>query len=104
MGNKCRVKGCFTNYQNHDNGAVFKLPEEPAVKQMWIEFLNRNDIEELKSVFICEKHFEEIYLNRNQTRTRLNKSMLPVPTLQSGDESRSASNSSKRKLRKLPTE
>ena len=105
MGNKCKVKGCKTNYQKHNCGAVFKLPGNPEIKQRWIKFLNRKDINDLRSVFICEKHFEEKYLKRNQTRTRLDMSMLPVPTLQSRDDGcGSVSTPLNFKLRKPPTE
>lgn len=104
MGNKCRVKGCTTNYQNYDSGAVFKLPKEPEIRQRWIKFLNRNDVDKLKGVFVCEKHFEDKFLNKNQTRTCLNKSMLPVPTLQSKEDNCGSAICTNLKLRKPPTE
>ncbi len=43
------------------------------------QFLDRECVGKLKTVFICEKHFEEKYLNRNELWTRLNMSGL-VPS------------------------
>lgn len=104
MGNKCKVKQCRTNYHNHESGSVFRLPKDPEVRERWIKFLNREDVKQLKTVFICEKHFEEKYLNRNKSRTRLNMSMLPVPTLlPKNDNSGSVSICTNLKLRKPPT-
>ena len=43
-----------------------------------MKLLDREDVKRLKTVFICEKHFEEKYLNRNESQPRLNMSLLPV--------------------------
>ncbi len=36
------------------------------VRGRWVKFLDREDVEQLKNVFICEKNFAEKYLNRNE--------------------------------------
>jgi len=105
MVNKCRVLGCTTNYQGHESAAVFKLPKNEEVKQRWIKFLNRKDVHELKNVFVCEKHFEEKYLKRNDDRVRLINSLFPVPTLCTGTNEQSYSVlPSNLALRKPPAE
>ena len=106
MVNKCRVQGCKSNYQGHASAAVFKIPEDTELKQRWIKFLDRKDIHELKNVFVCEKHFAEKYLRRNNNRVRLINSLLPVPTLRTGTSETTASSfsSTSLALRKPPTE
>jgi len=86
MPNKCSAPFCFTNYQGHEKGTVFKLPKEEEARKKWIKFINRNDSTSLKRIFICEKHFEGRFLVRNDCRTRLKTSMNPVPTLFSKDQ------------------
>lgn len=82
MVNKCSCRGCFTNFYGNDQLSLFKLPNDGEIRDQWIEFINRKeDISSMKYVFVCEKHFEEKYLNRNQKRTRLITSLKPVPTL-----------------------
>lgn len=83
MVNKCTCQGCFTNYYGHDSHSVFWLPKEENLRNVWIKFINRKDIDvaSMKYIFVCEKHFEEKYLNRNKSRTRLINRMNPVPTL-----------------------
>ena len=39
------------------------------------------DVHELKNIFLCEKHFEEEFLRRNNNRASLDKNLLPVLTL-----------------------
>ena len=38
MGNNCKVKNCHTNYQNHENGTVCRLPKDPEVRERWMKF------------------------------------------------------------------
>ena len=68
MVNKCSVIGCLTNYKGHITGAVFGLPED--LRLQWITFLHR-DVRKLINIFICEKHFDDRFLNKNGKRTRL---------------------------------
>jgi len=81
MPNKCSAPYCFTNYQGHDKGTVFGLPTNEKLRASWIKFINRKDFASLKSVFLCEKHFEKRFLNCNESRTRLKYVMNPVPTI-----------------------
>ena len=83
MVNKCSVVGCFTNYDGHDKGTVFGLPKDVDIKHCWIKFLNRENFSEcLSYIFICEKHFDDKYLNKiNGKRTRLINKLKPVPSI-----------------------
>ena len=80
MVNKCNVNGFRTNWHGHPTGAVFKLPNN-NLKDHWIRFLNRSGVDGLKTVFICEKHFEKRFLKTNENRFRLNSSLNPIPTI-----------------------
>ena len=105
MVNKCNVNGCRTNWQRHDAGAVFALPKS-ELKSEWIKFLNRKDADMLKTIFICEKHFEEKFLKRNENRVRLIITINPVPTILSESQKSNIPLSLQRtiiKPRKRPT-
>ena len=81
MGFKCSVIGCFTNYKGYDKGTVFLLPSGDKDQRLkWLKFLNRNDAENLKNVYICQKHFDENVLIKTPTRVKLNNEVKPVPT------------------------
>ena len=83
MFNKCSVFGCFTNFQGHDAGTVFGLPNNEDLKSRWLKFINRSDLDPTSSfIFVCEKHFENKYFNKNNPqRIRLIKKLNPVPTI-----------------------
>lgn len=80
MVNKCSVIGCFTNYAGYDRGTVFKLPEDIQQRKQWIKFLNRQDHEVLKHVFICYKHFADNLIENTPKRVKLLHKLRPVPT------------------------
>ena len=83
MVNKCSVFGCFTNHSGHEAGTVFGLKslKDQDQKAKWIKFINRRDINVDGCVFVCEKHFEERFMRRNEKQPRLIKELLPVPTI-----------------------
>ena len=84
MVNKCSVFGCSTNFDGHESGTVFGLHtvNDPERKLQWFKFCNRNDLKiESKSIFLCEKHFDEKFIKRNNQRPRLNNHLNPVPTI-----------------------
>ena len=60
------ARGCFTNWTGHQQGPVFGLPKEENLRNQCIKFMNRKDFDakSLKYAFVCEKHFEENYLNK----------------------------------------
>ena len=59
MPNSCSAPGCKSNYyETDDRVPVFKLPTNPPeLKQAWIRALRRDDIEKMKVVRVCIKHF-----------------------------------------------
>ena len=81
MVNKCSVVGCFVNYSGYEKGTVFPLPEEEHQRQQWIKFLHRSNIDSLKHVYICYKHFSEDVLSRTPKRIKLLHHLKPVPTV-----------------------
>ena len=84
MVNKCSVFGCFTNFEGHESGTVFVLHtlKDPEQKMIWFRFCNRSDLNiNGGCLFICEKHFEEKFIKRNDMRPRLIKHLIPVPTI-----------------------
>ena len=49
MVNKCRVLGCYINFQGYEIGAVFILPTDEDLKRKWIAFLDRENVHSLKT-------------------------------------------------------
>ena len=79
MFNRCNV--VESKYKK--DAAVFKVPQKnPDSKEKWLKFLNRKDPPQENYIFICEPHFEEKYLKKeNDHRTRLRMSLNPIPTM-----------------------
>ena len=50
----------------------------------WIAFWDREDVHSLKNVFICERHFEDKFLKKNEKRFRLAMEKNKVPTILPG--------------------
>ena len=58
MPSSCSVSGCTSNYHPDDRVPVFRMPDiPPALKQAWIRALRRENIDSLKVVNVCVKHF-----------------------------------------------
>ena len=54
MPNNCSAPGCRSNYDPTDRIPVFKMPEKPdKLKHAWFRALHRDDIDELKVVYVC---------------------------------------------------
>ena len=109
MVNKCSVFGCFTNHAGHDSGTVFGLKSlnDAEQRNKWIKFINRQDLNSDGSVFVCEKHFEEKFMKRNEKQPRLLKNLLPVPTIHPAgvyDERPSCMPTTPKAARKPPTQ
>ena len=81
MVNKCSVPGCTTNHAGKEKGPVFELPEDEEQRKIWLRFINEKDVENLKHIFVCWKHFSDDVMNKNEKRCRLIKSLKPVPTI-----------------------
>ena len=73
------LKMLYQPQSTYLSGAVFKLHEvfhEP-LRSSWIKFLNVG-ITSMKSVFVCFKHFDDIHLNKEDKRIRLNMHLNPI--------------------------
>ena len=58
MPNCCSAPGCMSNYDPNDAIPVFKMPQKPdELRHAWLRALHRDDIDELKIVYVCSKHF-----------------------------------------------
>ena len=88
MPYKCCVVDCKSNYDTVDvKTTTFGFPDEvkqPDLRSRWVRFVNRKDDWSPKNAKICEKHFEPIYIKQGigpKGRSRLIKSLKPVPTI-----------------------
>ena len=60
MPNTCSARGCKSNYNPEDRIPVFRMPQQlDELRQSWIRALHREDLDNLKTVFVCVKHFRE---------------------------------------------
>ena len=56
----CSAPGCRGNYTPEDRVPVFKLPDgPPELRHAWIRALHRDDIADLKTVYVCAKYFQK---------------------------------------------
>ena len=60
MPNTCSAPGCKSNYKPEDRIPVFKMPQKPdELRHAWVRALHREGIDDLKTIFVCVKHFRE---------------------------------------------
>ena len=60
MPNKCWAPGCKSNYYPNDAySPVFKSPEDPELRQAWLNALHREHVNPPKTFYVCIKHFLE---------------------------------------------
>lgn len=60
MPSRCSAPGCKSNYDNEEQFPVFKMPKQPdELRQSWLRALRREDVGDLKTVYVCSKHFME---------------------------------------------
>ncbi|KAI6651883.1 hypothetical protein LOD99_4762 [Oopsacas minuta] len=57
MPNTCSAPGCRSNYSGEPYTPVFRLPSNSELREKWLPALRREDIEDLKNVFVCSNHF-----------------------------------------------
>ena len=56
----CSAPSCRGNYTPEDRVPVFKLPDgPPELRHAWIRALHRDDIADIKTVYVCAKHFQK---------------------------------------------
>ena len=58
MPTSCSAPGCNSNYKSEDRVTLFKMPQKPdQLRHAWVRALRRDDIDELKAVYVCANHF-----------------------------------------------
>lgn len=73
---------CSLNYckkPKTDGFGVFKVPMDSR-QVKWIKFMMQNGLENLdpkKTYYLCEDHFKQCDINRNNSRIRLSATALP---------------------------
>ena len=60
MPNTCSAPGCTSNYHPTDRIPVFKMPQKPdELRHARLRALHRYDMDDLKVVYVCSKHFRK---------------------------------------------
>ena len=76
----CSNPGCRGNYTPEDRVPVFKLPDgPPELRHAWIRALHRDDISDLKIVYVCAKHFQKEDIHYFHTVPRGDGTSYEVP-------------------------
>ena len=58
MPTSCSAPGCKCNYKSEDRVTLFKMQQNPdQLRHAWVRALRRDDIDELKAVYVCVKQF-----------------------------------------------
>ncbi|KAI6658356.1 hypothetical protein LOD99_11071 [Oopsacas minuta] len=57
MSNTCSAPGCRSNYSGEPYTRVFRLPSNSELREKWLRALHREDIKDLKNVFVWSNHF-----------------------------------------------
>ena len=82
MPSSCSAPGCKSNYRRRDRIPIFKRPEyPPQLKQAWTQAIHRVDIEELKVVYVCIKHFLEGDIEFNHKVPRGDGTYTEIPRI-----------------------
>ena len=88
MVNKCVAYGCDAGANlrvnedpgSRENYASFHFPMKNAdLMQRWIKFVNRADWKPAPTSVLCERHFDDMYINRGK-RCTLKWNLNPIPT------------------------
>lgn len=77
MGKKCALKYCESNLMN--SLSVFELSDQLVNVDKWINFLKIHGIvvENGKKYYLCQLHFEEEMILKNDKRSRLKTDAYP---------------------------
>ena len=60
MPNRCSAPRCKSNYDNEAQVPVFRVPLIPdEVRHGWLRSPHRDSLDELKTVYVCSKHFKD---------------------------------------------
>ena len=77
----CSVEdACFTNHRvctHQEQSSKFHEVFHEPLRSSLVNFLNV-DITSMKSVFVCFKHFDDVHLNKEDKRIRLNMHLNPI--------------------------
>ena len=58
MPNKCWAPRCKSNYNPNDAySPVFKSPEDPQIRQSWLNVLHKEHVNPPNILYVCIKHF-----------------------------------------------
>ena len=81
MPNRCSAPNCKSNYYPGDPYIpVFKLPNEPEeIRKQWFNALRRENISELKHVFVCIHHFHDNDVERTYKIPNPDGSLSEIP-------------------------
>ena len=85
MVNTCAAVACRSGYlSNSADGKVHSFPfplKKPELVVHWEKFVNRRDWKPSQNSVLCEKHFDEKYIERFTKKCHLKWKMNPVPTI-----------------------
>ncbi|KAF2884902.1 hypothetical protein ILUMI_21273 [Ignelater luminosus] len=79
MPNRCCVEGCKNSYSVYsEKCSVFHFPKKLEKANVWLQNISRKDYNITKSSVVCENHFEEKFIVREDKATRPDGTILTI--------------------------
>lgn len=76
-GKKCAVVGCENKTQDKDKH-FYRFPNDPQLRNIWMQFTRRGDDFVLKNHVICEDHFKKSCFVQKKRQLRLKEGTAPT--------------------------
>lgn len=88
MPRKCCVPGCDSNYVGRELKSVFRFPSDNEGRKNWVRSIHRDNFEPNKNSVVCEDHFLETDIIREDVIKKPDGSILTctrkIPKLKDG--------------------
>lgn len=79
MGRSCSINGCRSNYDNAIKISSFGVPKDKILRDKWIKFINRPDLNIHDRTTVCIKHFESRFVIKEDLFPILDGDPILVP-------------------------
>ena len=76
MPNTCSAPNCRSNYKGEPYTPIFALPKCQDLAQKWLRAICREGASDLKSVYVCIKHFRDEDIQRKFIKVMVQSNML----------------------------
>lgn len=79
MPYRCCVPGCRGNYDEANKVSIFSFPKDLSLRDRWTKAIHRKDFSPSERSVVCERHFSEDLIIREDKMTRPDGSIITAP-------------------------